>query len=80
MVMDTLQIRLNRGLIERIDALVGKKIYSNRADVIRDAVRRFVWENEAGSIAKKGNGVELARRAREKLSKEKIDLAEINRL
>ena len=80
MVMETLQIRLGQGLIERIDGLVSRGIYSNRSDVIRDAVRRFVWENEAGTIAEKGNSVELIRKAREKLSRQPVNLSEINNL
>jgi len=77
MVMDTLQIRMNQALLKRIDTLVKSGIYSNRADVIRDAVRRFVWEKETGSINHKGNSVEAVRKAREKLSKEMQDLDKI---
>jgi len=80
MVMDTLQIRMNQTLLKRIDTLVKSGIYSNRADVIRDAVRRFVWEKEVGSINHKGNSVEKVRKIREKLSKEMQDLDEINSL
>lgn len=80
MVMDTLQIRMNPELLKRIDAMVKTGIYSNRADVIRDAVRRFVWEKEIGSVTNKGNSVEMVRKARAKLSKEKFDLDEINNL
>ncbi|OGJ20885.1 hypothetical protein A3K73_09285 [Candidatus Pacearchaeota archaeon RBG_13_36_9] len=80
MVMDTLQIRMNPALIKRVDILVKSGIYSNRSEVIRDAVRRFVWEKEAGSINHKGNSVEEIKRIREKLSKETPDLDEINRL
>lgn len=78
MTMDTLQIRMNKGLLKRIDILVKSGVYANRSDVIRDAVRRFVWEKEAGSIGKKGDSVELIRQLRNKLSKEKIDLEKIN--
>lgn len=79
MVMDTFQIRMNQGLVKRIDNLVKIGIYSNRADVIRDAVRRFVWEKEIGSIPNKGNSVKQIRKIRKELSKQKIDLDEINR-
>jgi len=78
MVMDTLQIRMNKEILKRIDLLVKSGLYSNRSDVIRDAVRRFVWEKEVGSIGKKGDSVKLIRNVRNKLSKEKIDLKEIN--
>jgi len=80
MVMDTLQIRMNKEFLKRIDILVKAGIYSNRADVIRDAVRRFVWEKEVGSISSKGNSEEVIKKVREKLSKEKISLKEINNL
>jgi len=80
MVMNTLQIRLGSGLIKRIDSFVKIGVYSNRSDVIRDAVRRFVWEKEVGTVFLKGNSVDLVRKAREKLSKEKMDLDEINNL
>ena len=78
MVMDTLQIRMNKELIKRVDTFVKLGVYSNRSDVIRDAVRRFVWEKEIGSILKKGNSVKMIREARKKLSKEKINLNEMN--
>ncbi len=80
MVMDTLQIRMNQALLKRVDTLVKLGIYSNRSDVIRDAVRRFVWEKEVGSINHKGDSVEETRKAREKLSKETHNLYEINNL
>lgn len=81
MVMQTLQIRLSHGLVEQVDLLVDKGIYSNRSDVIRDAVRRFVWEKEAGTVSNKGaSGVKLVHEARKNLSKKKIDLNEINNL
>ena len=82
MVMDTLQIRMNPELLKRIDAIVKTGIYSNRADVIRDAVRRFVWEKEVGTVPSLGNSVELVRKARKELSKSitKEELEKINKL
>ena len=77
MVMDTLQIRMNKGLVKRIDSLVKTGVYSNRSDIIRDAVRRFVWEKEAGSINNKGNAVEQIRNIRKQISDE-IDLEKEN--
>ena len=78
MVMDTLQIRMNKALLKRVDTLVKSDIYSNRSDVIRDAVRRFIWGKEVGSINHKGNSVEQVRKIREKLSNQKINIDEIN--
>ncbi|MGV8162823.1 MAG: ribbon-helix-helix domain-containing protein [Candidatus Nanoarchaeia archaeon] len=80
MVMDTIQIRLNPGLITKIDLLVDEGIYANRGDVIRDAVRRFVWEQEVGSIKGKGDSVKQISTLRKKLSKKKINLTQINKL
>jgi Arc/MetJ-type ribon-helix-helix transcriptional regulator len=79
MVMDTLQIRMNKALLKRIDNLVETGIYANRSDIIRDAVRRFVWEKEVGSISNRGNSVEQMKKIRKNLS-ENISLDEINNL
>lgn len=77
--MDTFQIRMNKALVKRVDLLVKEGVYSNRADVIRDAVRRFVWEKEVGSINNnRENSVEKIREIRRKLSKEKIDINKLN--
>ncbi len=80
MVMDTLQIRLGRGLVKRVDGLVTTGVYANRSDVIRDAVRRFVWEKEAGSVTYRGPATKLVRNVRKDLSKHKMNLKEINSL
>jgi Arc/MetJ-type ribon-helix-helix transcriptional regulator len=79
MVMDTLQIRMNKELLKRIDSLVRTGVYSNRSDVIRDAVRRFVWEKEVGSVKNNNkNSVKEVKDIRKKLSKEPICIKEIN--
>ena len=44
MVMDTLQIRLTKGLIVEVQALVDKGIYSSVSEAVRDAVRKLVNE------------------------------------
>ena len=80
MVMDTLQIRLSPGLLERIDRLINIGIYANRSDVIRDAVRRLVLDKLVGIIPDTGDSVKEIRKLRTQLSKEKIDLDEINKL
>ncbi len=80
MVMDTLQIRMNKALLKRIDKLVKTGIYANRSDIIRDAVRRFVWEKEPGSISYKGKTLKKIKEIRKQLEKEKINLNKINNL
>ena len=83
MVMDTIQIRLSHGLIERIDGLVDTGIYANRSDVIRDAVRKLVLDKIVGIIPNIGDSVKELREIKRKLSKEIKsfkDLEKINKL
>ena len=40
--MVPVQVRLTKKLIENVDDLVSKGVYSNRSEVIRDAIRRHV--------------------------------------
>jgi len=80
MVMDTIQIRLSHGLIERIDKVVGTGIYANRSDVIRDAVRRLVLGRLVGIIPDTGDSVKELKKIRARLSKERLDLGEVNKL
>lgn len=80
MVMDTVQIRLSHGLVERIDDLVGTGIYANRSDAVRDAVRRLVLDKLVGIIPNTGDSVKEVRELRKKLSAEKFNLEEINKL
>ena len=80
MTMDTMQIRMGQVLIQRVDVLVKTGIYSNRSDVIRDAVRKLVLNELVGIIPNKKNSIKQIRNARKKLSKEKFDLEEINKL
>ena len=80
MTMDTMQIRMGQGLIQRVDTLVETGIYSSRSDVIRDAVRKLVLSELVGIIPNKGSSVKQIKNVRKRLSKEKFDLEEINKL
>ncbi len=87
MVMDTLQVRLGHEMVKRIDETVNSGLYSNRADLIRDAVRRFLWmrelDRQIGSIPNTGDSVKEIRSIRKKRSKEIKsfdDLEKLNRL
>ena len=80
MVMDTIQIRLSHGLIEKIDDFVETGIYANRSDVIRDAVRRLVLDKLVGIIPNIKDSVKEVKELRKKLSKQKFDLDDINKL
>src|SRR3989338_7258312 len=46
MVMETMQIRLTKGLIDEIQKLVDKGIYGSTSEAVRDAVRRLVLKTE----------------------------------
>lgn len=80
MTMTIAQVRLPEGLIKEVDKLVDKGIYTNKSDVIRDAIRRLILEKQVGSVPHTGDSVKEIREIRKKLSKEKFDLNEINKL
>ena len=80
MNMEVTQVRLPVGIIKEVNKLVNKGLYSNKSDVIRDAVRKLVLEKQVGSIPNSGDSVEQIRNIRKKLSREKISLDDINRL
>ncbi len=80
MVMETIQVRLSHGLIEKMDDLVQTGVYSSRSDVLRDAVRRLVLDKLVGILPDKGDSVQKVRMMRTKLSNKKLDLNEINKL
>ncbi|QQG38701.1 MAG: ribbon-helix-helix protein, CopG family [Candidatus Woesearchaeota archaeon] len=42
MVMETLQIRLPKKMIEELKKLVDKNHYNSKSEVIRDAIRRLL--------------------------------------
>ena len=78
--MDTLQVRLSHGIVEKVDDLVETGIYANRSDVIRDAVRRLILDKLVGIILNTGDSVKEVKEMRKKLSQEKFNLEEINQL
>ncbi|MCH7568024.1 MAG: ribbon-helix-helix protein, CopG family [Nanoarchaeota archaeon] len=80
MVMDTIQVRLGHGLVRKIDELVDTGVYSSRSDVLRDAVRRLVLDKLVGIISDGEDSAQQIKKLRKKLSKEKFDLEEINKL
>ena len=80
MVMDTLQVRLSHGIVEKVDDLVETGLYANRSDVIRDAVRRLILDKLGGIIPNTGDSVKEVKEMRRKLSQEKFNLEEINQL
>ena len=80
MAMETMQIRMNQGLTQRLDKLVKTGIYQNRSEAIRDAVRRLVLKEMVDIAPNKEDSVKQIRKARKQLSNQNIDLDEINKL
>lgn len=80
MEMAVTQVRLPEGLITEIDKLIDKGFYTNKSDVIRDAIRKLVLEKQIGSIPDAGDSVKEIREIRKKLSKEKFNLNKLNQL
>ncbi len=78
MEMTVTQVRLPKGLLKEMNKLVSKGLYTNKSDVVRDAIRRLILENQVGSIRNTGDSVKEIREIRKKLSKEKFNLNEIN--
>jgi Arc/MetJ-type ribon-helix-helix transcriptional regulator len=78
MEMTVTQVRLPKGLLKEMNKLVSKGLYINKSDVVRDAIRRLILENQVGSIRNTGDSVKEIREIRKKLSKEKFNLNEIN--
>jgi Arc/MetJ-type ribon-helix-helix transcriptional regulator len=80
MTMSVTQVRLPEGLEKELNVLVKRGLYSNKSDAVRDAVRRLILDKQIGSIHDTGDSVKEIREIRKKLSKEKFDLEEINKL
>lgn len=79
MTMEVAQARLPDGLMKKVDSLVEKGEYSNRSDVIRDAVRKLL-EKQIGSIPNTGDSVKEVREIRKRLSKEVKSFKDIEKL
>lgn len=50
MVMQTVQIRLTKKLIEKLAEMVKEGFYPNKSEAVRDAVRRLILEQELGEL------------------------------
>ena len=77
MVMETIQIRLTKELVEEADKLVKGGMYPSRSEFIRDVVRKFIQEREIDAILAKTFGVAKGKKTkpftkeiREKIARE----------
>ena len=67
--MEITQIRIPKGLLEETQKLIDKGLYTNKSDVIRDALRKLILEQHIGSIPNTKDSVKQVRSARNKLPK-----------
>ena len=74
------QVRLPKGIVKEVDKLVTKGLYTNKSDVIRDAIRKLILEQQVGTLKNSSNSISEVKNARRKLSKEKINIEELNNL
>ena len=74
------QVRLPEGLLKEVQKLVERGLYSSQSDVIRDSIRRFVLEQQIGTIENKEDSITQVRKIREKLSKDDINIKHLNSL
>lgn len=48
--MQTVQIRLTKKLVEKLNDLVKEGFYPNKSEAVRDSVRRLILEHELGEL------------------------------
>ncbi|HIG96521.1 TPA: ribbon-helix-helix protein, CopG family [Candidatus Woesearchaeota archaeon] len=83
MTMAVAQVRVPEGLMKEVDKLVDNGLYTNKSDVIRDALRKLILDKQIGTVPHTGDSVKEIRDLRKRLSKKfkgVEDLEEINRL
>jgi Arc/MetJ-type ribon-helix-helix transcriptional regulator len=68
--MEITQIRIPKGLLEETQVLIDKGYYTNKSDLIRDAIRKLVLEYHIGSVHDKKNSVAQIKKVRKVLSKQ----------
>ncbi|MDO8655896.1 MAG: ribbon-helix-helix domain-containing protein [Nanoarchaeota archaeon] len=80
--MAVAQVRLPEGLMQEVDVLVEKGLYTNKSEVIRDALRQLILERQLGSVPNTGDSVQEVREIRKKLSTDFSveDLEDVNKL
>lgn len=81
--MEVTQVRLPEGLVKEMDKLVKIGFYTNKSDVLRDAVRRLISDKLSGIIPNTGDSVKEIRLLRNKLSakvKSYKDAEKLNKL
>ncbi|MFW6286181.1 MAG: ribbon-helix-helix domain-containing protein [Nanoarchaeota archaeon] len=80
MVNTITQVRLPKGIINEVDNLVMKGLYTSKSDVIRSALRKLILEQQIASIANRQESITQVRNARKQLSKKHLNFDEINNI
>jgi len=68
--MIPVQVRFTKKLIELIDELVEKGVYSNRSEAIRDATRKLVMTANSANSAENGSETAMQRQLQSQLNKQ----------
>lgn len=75
MVMETIQIRLTKRLVEELDKMIKEGFYPNKSEAVRDAVRRLILEQELGELGEEleemeegGEGIRGGRKGKEEVA------------
>lgn len=78
--MEVTQVRLPDGLVNGMEELVNKGIYTNKSEVVRDAVRKLILEKQVGTIKNTGDSVKEVREIRNKLSKSIQNISDLDQI
>lgn len=80
MGMVLFQVRLPEKVVSSIEDAVKKGFYESKSDLVRDAIRRFVFEEQIASVSLKKNYSNEIKSFRKKQVIKKFDLEKINSL
>ena len=73
MATEVIQVRMSKGLVNLLDAAVKDEVYSNRSEVVRDAVRSYFAPRLKKSILE-----EALRTSKEMDAGKQISASEVN--
>ncbi len=80
MGMVLFQVRLPEKIVSSIEEAVEQGFYESKSDLVRDAIRRFVFEEQLASVSLKKNYSKEIKSFRKKQILKKSDLDKINSL
>lgn len=80
MGMVLFQVRLPEKVVSSIEDAVKKGFYESKSDLVRDAIRRFVFEEQIASVSLRKNYSSDIKNFRKKQVVRRKDLDKINSL